>query len=60
MVVNGEFFARLQVAQTHIDNVALDDAGGDIRIAAMVDILRARAVDRAVNSPIRIEGKKII
>src|SRR5579863_10722018 len=45
VVVDGEFFAFADAAEGEIQDVAFDDAGDDVRFAAMVDELGSAAVD---------------
>ncbi len=58
-VVYGEFFAGFYIAGTEVDDVALDDAGDEVRVAGVVDVFGAGAADGTVKTPVIIEREEI-
>ena len=60
MVVDCQLLTRMNIANTHIKNVFFEDPGVDIRVAAMVDILRPATAGIAVNRPVSIQREDIV
>ena len=58
-VIHGQFFAALDGALTHIEDVSVADDGEQIGIATVVDDLGATAAKRAVEGPVIIQREKI-
>ena len=58
-VIEQYFLTRLDVTQSEKQDMAVDDFAVTIRLAGMVDELRAVAADRAVNRPIRINAANV-
>lgn len=60
MIVERKLFARLNVANAHIENVVLHNPGVTVRIAAVIHILRSASTDIAVNTPIGVECEEVV
>ncbi len=58
-IIDGQLFAGLDIAQAHIDDVAFDDTGDEVRVARMIDVLGAGAAYRSIEGPIVIEREEI-
>src|ERR1700691_3138105 len=59
IVVDGQLFTAANRAEAHVQNVALHDAADEIRLAAMIDDLRAAAADGAVECPVSVHAEQI-
>ena len=58
-VIDGQLLACANRALAHIENVPTLDAGEEIRIATVIDDLRAAAPERTVEGPVVVESKQV-
>ena len=59
VVIDGQFLALANRAQTHIDNMALHNARHQIGLARMIHQLRARAPHAAVEGPVIVKDEQV-
>jgi len=58
-VIEQKFLARLDVAQSEKEDVAMDDLAVAVGFTGMVDELRAVAAAAPVNRPIRVDAADV-
>ena len=60
VVIDRQFFPRPDIANGQVEDMPSNDAGRQIRLTAVIDILRAGAVHRSINRPVFIQREQII
>ena len=59
IIINGQFLALANVAQTHVDNMALHNARHQIGVAGVVHQFRAGAAYAAIEGPVLVQDEQI-
>ena len=59
VVIDRQFLALPNRFTGEIENVTLADLGDDIRVAAMIDVLRSTAANGAIEGPVVIECEEV-
>ena len=59
VVIDGEFFAGFDRAQTHVNDVALHDARDHVGLTTVIDDFRAAAAEGAIEGPVFVEREQV-